>query len=139
MRRILVDYAPATTRPQRGGGAVRVNLEENAHGLDGRAETLLALGEALERLQVLEERLARTAECRLFGGLTQEETADVLGVGVRTVRRDRIKRVRGCTASWRAVEYRVSQHLKVLSERLKSLDLALPLRRSPERRRPASH
>jgi hypothetical protein len=88
---------------------------------------------------VLEERLARTAECRLFGGLMQEETAGVLGVGVRTLRRDWIKRVRGGTASRRAVECLVSQHLKVLSERLKSLDLAPPLRRGRECRRPASH
>jgi RNA polymerase sigma factor (sigma-70 family) len=53
-----------------------------------RADTLLALDEALRELAGLDERLSRVVECRFFGGLTEEETAEVLGVTARTVRRD---------------------------------------------------
>jgi DNA-directed RNA polymerase specialized sigma subunit len=51
----------------------------------------VALDESLERLRALDERQARVVECRFFGGMTEEETAEALGIGVRTARRDWVK------------------------------------------------
>lgn len=91
MRRILVDYARRHGAAKRGGNRAPVMLDESAMSVDDRAHTLVALDEALSRLGDLDERLARVVECRFFGGLTEEETADVLGVTARTVRRDWVK------------------------------------------------
>jgi RNA polymerase sigma factor (TIGR02999 family) len=92
MRRILIDYARQHRAKRRGGDQVRVNLDD----VDGGAatthsETLLALQDALERLEQLDPRQCRVVECRFFGGMTEEETAAALGVTDRTVRRDWIK------------------------------------------------
>jgi RNA polymerase sigma factor (TIGR02999 family) len=87
MRRILVDYARRYQAVRRGGGLHRVSLDEQA-SVEERSETLLALDEALERLATLSQRLSQVVECRYFGGLTEEETAQALGVNVRTVQRD---------------------------------------------------
>ena len=93
MRRVLVDHARRRRAEKRGGTAVRVPLSEamTLVDLDARADELLALDEALDRLARLEPRLARVVECRFFSGLTEEETAEVLGVTARTVRRDWVK------------------------------------------------
>jgi RNA polymerase sigma factor (TIGR02999 family) len=88
MRRILVDYARRHRRAKRGGGQRRVTLDESAVSLDERSENLIALDEALTRLAALNPRLGRVVECRFFGGLTEEEIAEVIGVTVRTVKRD---------------------------------------------------
>jgi RNA polymerase sigma-70 factor, ECF subfamily len=88
MRRILIDYARRHQRAKRGGGARPVTLDEGVVSLDERAENLLALDEALTRLSELNPRLSRIVECRFFGGLTEDEIAEALGVTVRTVRRD---------------------------------------------------
>lgn len=87
MRQILVDYARRSAAHKRGGGRV-VTLEPDAIGNPDRAEELVALDEALERLERLDPRLVRTVELRFFGGLSVEETADALGVSPRTVKRD---------------------------------------------------
>jgi RNA polymerase sigma factor (sigma-70 family) len=58
---------------------------------EGQSEGLLELDEALKRLAALNDRLARVVECRYFGGLTEEETAEALGITARTVRRDWVK------------------------------------------------
>lgn len=87
MRRILVDYARKYRAQRRGGGLQQVSLEDDA-AVEERAETVLALDEALERLSGLNQRLSQVIECRFFGGLTEEETADALGVTTRTVQRD---------------------------------------------------
>jgi RNA polymerase sigma factor (TIGR02999 family) len=87
MRRILVDYARRHRAKRRGGELRRVTLDEKATATE-RAETLLALDEALERLSGLNPRLSQVVECRYFGGLTEEETAEALGVTTRTVQRD---------------------------------------------------
>jgi len=60
----------------------------DALAIDERAELLVDLDEALERLVALDERQARVVECRFFGGLTEEETADALGISPRTAKRD---------------------------------------------------
>jgi RNA polymerase sigma factor (TIGR02999 family) len=88
MRRILVDYARRHRRAKRGGGQRPVSLDEGAVSLDQRAENLVALDEALTRLADLNPRLSRIVECRFFGGLTEEEIAEALGVTTRTVKRD---------------------------------------------------
>jgi RNA polymerase sigma factor (TIGR02999 family) len=87
MRRILVDYARRHRAQRRGGDLHRVTLDEEATAAE-RGETLLALDEALERLGGLNTRLSQVVECRYFGGLTEEETAEALGVTARTVQRD---------------------------------------------------
>ncbi len=92
MRRILVDYARRDRALRRGGGLDRVALDEDAAAIeasiDARGERLLALDEALERLAAIDERLSQVVECRYFGGLTEEETAEALGTSSRTVQRD---------------------------------------------------
>ena len=87
MRQILVDYARHHRARKRGGGRA-ANLDQGEVALDQRAEILLALDEALDRLASLDPRLGQVVECRFFGGLSEEETAEVVGVTTRTVRRD---------------------------------------------------
>jgi RNA polymerase sigma factor (TIGR02999 family) len=87
MRRILVDYARRYRAGRRGGELQRVSLGEEATAQQ-RGDTLLALDEALERLASVNQRLSHVVECRYFGGLTEEETAEALGVTSRTVQRD---------------------------------------------------
>jgi RNA polymerase sigma factor (TIGR02999 family) len=87
MRRVLVDYARRYRALQRGGGLRRVPLTDDA-ALTEQGESLLALDEALERLAALNGRLSQVVECRYFAGLTEDETAEALGVTTRTVQRD---------------------------------------------------
>ena len=88
MRQILVDHARRKSAEKRGGGLREVSLDPAELGSPDRPEELLALDEALSELARLDERLARTVELRFFGGLSVEETADVLGTSPRTVKRD---------------------------------------------------
>jgi RNA polymerase sigma factor (TIGR02999 family) len=87
MRRILLDYARRNRAARRGGGTVRFTLDADVPAGE-RGEMLLALDEALERLALLDRRLSQVVECRYFGGLTEQETAEALGVTRRTVQRD---------------------------------------------------
>lgn len=91
MRSILIDNARHYLRLKREGGRARVELEEGLLVSEARSEELIALDTALERLQRADPRLAALVECRFFGGLTEDETAEVLGVTARTIRRDWIK------------------------------------------------
>lgn len=91
MRRVLVDYARRYRAAKRGGGAPHVDLDQAEVPLDERSETLIALDAALDRLAGLNPRLSQVVECRFFGGMTEEETAEALGVTDRTVRRDWVK------------------------------------------------
>ena len=91
MRRILVDYARRYHADKRGGGRSALPLDEASLLVEQRAEMLVALDEALERLAAMDARLCRVVECRYFAGLSDEETAEVLGVTARTVRRDWVK------------------------------------------------
>jgi RNA polymerase sigma factor (TIGR02999 family) len=99
MRRILVDHARRHRAAKRGGGARAVRLDEAdalagdafaaaALAAEGRDELLVALDEALARLAALDARQARVVECRFFGGLTEQETAAALDIGLRTAKRD---------------------------------------------------
>lgn len=88
MRRILIDRARRRRSQKRGGLLDRVPIEAIQVAVEERAELLLALDEALNRLAVVDPRQARVVECRYFGGMTEEETAEALGIGLRTVNRD---------------------------------------------------
>jgi RNA polymerase sigma-70 factor (ECF subfamily) len=87
-RRILVDYARKRESAKRGGDQTRVSLDETLAFGGTRAVELLALDEALRVLTRIDARKSRVVELRHFGGLSNEETADVLGVSVDTVKRD---------------------------------------------------
>jgi RNA polymerase sigma factor (TIGR02999 family) len=91
MRRILVDHARRFRAARRGGSWEQVALDDVQIPIEERADRLIALDDALDRLEALNPRLARIVECRFFGGMTEEETAAVLGVTDRTVRRDWVK------------------------------------------------
>jgi RNA polymerase sigma factor (TIGR02999 family) len=98
MRRVLVDHARRHRAERRGGAGPRpVSLEalesKDAGNLavSDRADALLAIDEALDRLAMLDSRQARVVDCRFFGGLTETETAEALGVTPRTVERDWVK------------------------------------------------
>jgi RNA polymerase sigma factor (TIGR02999 family) len=89
MRRILIDHAVARKRQKRGGGQVVMPLEGDVRGADEfPGEDILALRDALARLQALNARQARIIECRFRGGMTVEETADALRVSPATVKRE---------------------------------------------------
>jgi RNA polymerase sigma factor (TIGR02999 family) len=90
MRRILIDYAVARRREKRGGGQVLLSLDDGdalavAHQ---RADELVELDEALARLQKISDRQARIVECRFYGGMSVEETAEARGVSPATVKRE---------------------------------------------------
>lgn len=87
MRSILVDHARARATDKRGGGFARVELEDLHCDVDGSAETVIALDEALERLKAVDEELAQTAELKLFSALDEGEIAEALGVSKRTAAR----------------------------------------------------
>jgi RNA polymerase sigma factor (TIGR02999 family) len=88
MRFILVDSARQKLAQKRGAGAEQVAIEEHHLQQQPDVQEVLELDQALERLSGLNERLAKVVELRFFGDLTARETAEVLGVGERTVERD---------------------------------------------------
>jgi RNA polymerase sigma factor (TIGR02999 family) len=88
MRHILVDHARRRLAQKRGGGAAGVELADHHLVVDSRIQDIVELDRALDRLADLNERLTQVIELRFFGGLSEEETASVLGVNERTVRRD---------------------------------------------------
>lgn len=91
MRRVLIDHARRYHAAKRPGSRLRVPLDDANLAVEERAEGLLALDEALDRLAQLDARQSRVVECRFFGGMTEDETAAALGVTARTVRRDWVK------------------------------------------------
>jgi len=88
IRRILVDHARSRGYAKRGGNALRVPLDEVLLASQSRGIEVLALDQALESLAQLDARKSRVVELRYFGGLTVEETADVLGISPETAKRD---------------------------------------------------
>lgn len=88
MRQVIVDYARERRAQKRGGGQAPLQLESDLAAADCEAARVLELNDALSRLATIEVRLVRVVECRFFGGLSEEETAEALDVSVRTVQRD---------------------------------------------------
>lgn len=88
MRRILIDHARAHNSAKRGGGDVKVSLDDVWFMSKERSDELLAMDEALDRLAAHDLQQSRIVELRFFGGLSIEEVAGVLGISTRTVKRD---------------------------------------------------
>lgn len=88
MRRILVDFARARTNQKRGGGAQKVVLDEALTLTSEPGADLIALDDALNELAKLDRRQSQIVELRYFGGLSEDETAEILDISARTVRRD---------------------------------------------------
>ena len=88
LRRVLVDHARRVRSEKRGGGWVRLEILEGDGGLVAFDERLLAVDEALTRLQSLDERAAKAIELRFFGGLSETEAAEALSISVATLKRD---------------------------------------------------
>ncbi len=88
MRRILVDFARSRGYQKRGGNVIKLEFDDARVPSPKRGSDLLVLDEALSRLAEFGPREAKVVELRFFGGLSEEETAEVLGVSARTVKRD---------------------------------------------------
>ena len=91
MRHVLVDRARSRLAEKRDGHRQRVPLDSELIATDDQPEAMLQLNDAVERLALVDPRLARVVDCRFFGGLTEDETAEALGVTRRTVQRDWVK------------------------------------------------
>ena len=91
MRHILIDHARTRRRQKRGGGQAHEELDERALAVNADADRLLEIDRALEKLGAVDPRLVRVVECRFFAGLSEEETAQALGVSLRTAQRDWLK------------------------------------------------
>lgn len=88
MRHILVDYARTHNRAKRGGGAEQVSLDDAMLVTKDKADELLALDDALQKLEQFDKRRSQVATMRFFAGLSVEETAEALGISQETVMRD---------------------------------------------------
>jgi RNA polymerase sigma factor (TIGR02999 family) len=91
MRHVLVDRARERCALKRGGARRQITLDDEAMAAEDQPEVLLQLNDALERLARVEPRLAQVVDCRFFGGLTEQETAEALDLTTRTVQRDWVK------------------------------------------------
>jgi RNA polymerase sigma factor (TIGR02999 family) len=88
MRRVLIDHAKSQGRAKRGGGRQKVDLDQAAGLSEEQASEVMALDDALEALARIDPRKSKIVELRYFGGLSVEETAEVLGVSPNTIMRD---------------------------------------------------
>lgn len=88
MRWVLLDHAKANRREKRGGGALKIAFEENLHWMSKEGIEIEALHDALEALAAKDPRRAQVVELRFFGGLSLEETAEVMQTSPATVKRD---------------------------------------------------
>jgi RNA polymerase sigma-70 factor, ECF subfamily len=88
MRRILIDHARAHLRDKRGSGEKPIPLDEALVFAPEQSMQIVRLDESLERLAKIDPRQSRIVELRFFGGLTVEQTAEVLGISTKTVKRD---------------------------------------------------
>ena len=88
MRQIVVDHARRRQASKRGGGKAHVPLEETEIAVDDASEELILLEDGLRKLEAIDEPMARVVECRFFGGMTEQETAEALERSLRTIQRD---------------------------------------------------
>ena len=91
MRNIVVDYARARHSQKRGSGVRPISLDSQQISIADQAEQLFEIDRQLSRLEASDERLARLIELRFFGGMTEPESAETLGVSVSTIQRDWIR------------------------------------------------
>ena len=88
MRSLLIDHARERKAAKRGGGAIHIPIVDDVQGEDRPTVDLVALDDALAKLGDMDPRLERVVECRFFGGLSMEETAEVIGTSLRTAERE---------------------------------------------------
>lgn len=88
LRRVLVEHARRRSAAKRGSGAVLAELDDKAVAMDPMDEQILDIHVALEELEAMDTRAAKVIELRYYGGLTEVETADVLGISISTLKRD---------------------------------------------------
>ena len=88
LRHILIDYARTASRQKRGGGQIRVTLQDLPDVSARQEEDVILLDDALTRLEKLAARPAKVVELRFFAGMTEKEIAEVIGASVATVKRD---------------------------------------------------
>ncbi len=88
MRQVLVDRARSRLAEKRDGHRLRVPLDSELIAAEDQPEAMLQLNDAIERLALVDPRLARVVDCRFFGGFTDDEIAEALGITRRTVQRD---------------------------------------------------
>ncbi len=88
MRHVLVDAARRRNTAKRGSGVVALSLDEHVGAVDAYAHQLLDLDVAIQKLERKNPRSARVVECRFFGGMSVEDTAEALGISPRTVKSD---------------------------------------------------
>jgi len=88
MRQILMNYAERVSAAKRGGDPVRVTLSGNMPVIEDSLDDLLAINDLLEQIESTNARHCRIFECRVFGGMTIDETAAALGVSATTIKRD---------------------------------------------------
>ena len=88
MRHVLIDHAERRNAVKRGGGQAPLTLSDDGSATNTSLDDLIALGDALSRLERLDARQARVVECRFFGGLSLEQTAEALNISAATVSRD---------------------------------------------------
>jgi RNA polymerase sigma factor (TIGR02999 family) len=88
MRQVLINYAERQSAKKRGGGAAEVTLYDHDAVTDEAMDELLALNEALEKLEAISQRQSQVIECLFFAGLTVAETAEALDISPATVKRD---------------------------------------------------
>lgn len=91
MRQVIVEYARRRTAAKRGGGEQPVTFDEQGIAVAEQWDQVLAVHNALEALGRRDPRLMRVTECRFFAGLSAQETAEALGLGLRTAQRDWIR------------------------------------------------
>jgi RNA polymerase sigma factor (TIGR02999 family) len=91
MRQVLVDYARRRNAAKRGADRNRTSIGDKPLGVEAQLENLIGLGEALDRLDQIDDRMRRIVEYRYFCGLNEQETAELLGISVRTLQREWIK------------------------------------------------
>jgi RNA polymerase sigma factor (TIGR02999 family) len=87
MRQLMLNHARDRVAAKRGGGAAHTELGEQTDAVTAEASSLLELEQAFSRLEAEDPRAARVVECRVFGGLTEQETAEALGMSLRAVQR----------------------------------------------------
>jgi len=87
MRQLIIDQLKGKNREKRGGGLMATTLSDTKLPVHDNAIEIIAVNDAIKKLKSIEPKLASTVECRYFAGYSEQETADALGVNVRTVRR----------------------------------------------------